>query len=108
MQQKEISIQSVDPLILLGNDNEKWRLIQKQLPALKLIARGETIIAKGSLEDLGRFDEVIRMLLWHVERYQKLSDDDIYRLLNADESEVLRQSKKDDTLVFGPGQGFVV
>ncbi|MDO7740516.1 MAG: PhoH family protein, partial [Flavobacteriales bacterium] len=42
-------------------------------------------------------------LLWHVERYQKLSDDDIYRLLNADESEVLRQSKKDDTLVFGPG-----
>jgi len=103
MQQKEISIQSVDPLILLGNDNEKWRLIQKQLPALKLIARGETIIAKGSLEDLGRFDEVMRMLLWHVERYQKLSDDDIYRLLNADESEVLRQSKKDDTLVFGPG-----
>ena len=103
MQQKEISIQSVDPLILLGNDNEKWRLIQKQLPALKLIARGDTIIAKGSLEDLGRFDEVMRMLLWHVERYQKLSDDDIYRLLNADESEVLRQSKKDDTLVFGPG-----
>jgi phosphate starvation-inducible PhoH-like protein len=103
MQQKEISIQSVDPLILLGNDNEKWRLIQKQLPALKLIARGDTIIAKGSLEDLGRFDEVMRMLLWHVERYQKLSDDDIYRLLNADESEVLRQSKQDDTLVFGPG-----
>ena len=103
MQQKEISIQSVDPLTLLGNDNEKWRLIQKQLPALKLIARGDTIIAKGSLEDLGRFDEVMRMLLWHVERYQKLSDDDIYRLLNADESEVLRQSKKDDTLVFGPG-----
>jgi phosphate starvation-inducible PhoH-like protein len=103
MQQKEISIQSVDPLILLGNDNEKWRLIQKQLPALKLIARGDTIIAKGSLEDLGRFDEVMRMLLWHVERYQKLSDDDIYSLLNADESEVLRQSKKDDTLVFGPG-----
>ena len=103
MQQKEISIQSVDPLILLGNDNEKWRLIQKQLPALKLIARGDTIIAKGSLEDLGRFDEVMRMLLWHVERYQKLSDDDIYRLLNADESEVLRHSKKDDTLVFGPG-----
>lgn len=103
MQQKEISIQSVDPLILLGNDNEKWRLIQKQLPALKLIARGNTIIAKGSLEDLGRFDEVMRMLLWHVERYQKLSDDDIYRLLNADESEVLQQSKKDDTLVFGPG-----
>lgn len=103
MQQKEISIQNVDPLILLGNDNEKWRLIQKQLPALKLIARGDTIIAKGSLEDLGRFDEVMRMLLWHIERYQKLSDDDIFKLLNADETEVLRQSKKDDTLVFGPG-----
>ena len=103
MQQKEISILSVDPLILLGNDNEKWRLIQKQLPALKLIARGDTIIAKGSLEDLGRFEEVMRMLLWHIERYQKLSDDDIYSLLNADESEVQRQVKKDDTLVYGPG-----
>lgn len=103
MQQKEISIESVDPLVLLGNDNEKWRLIQKQLPALKLVARGDTIIAKGSQEDLGRFEEVMRMLLWHIDRYQKLSDDDIYKLVSADESDLQRQSKKDDTLVYGPG-----
>ena len=64
---------------------------------------GETISAKGSVEDLGRFEEVMRMILWHAERYQSLSVDDVDRLLNSDESTVMKQSQKDDTLVYGPG-----
>jgi phosphate starvation-inducible PhoH-like protein len=45
----------------------------------------------------------MRMILWHAERYQSLSVDDVDRLLNSDESTVMKQSQKDDTLVYGPG-----
>ena len=103
MQQKEISIRGVDPLIFLGPENENWRSIRNGFGALHLMTRGETITAKGSVEDLGRFEEVIRMIVWHIERYQSLNVDDIDRLLSSDESTVMRQSQKDDTLVYGPG-----
>ena len=102
MQQTEISIQGIDPLTLLGSEDEKWHLIKGHFPALKLIARGDQVIAQGSREDVGRFEEVMRMLLWHTERYQKLEQDDIHRLLSSDESTVMKQSNKDDTLVCGP------
>ena len=103
MQQKEISIRGVDPLVFLGPENENWRVLRSGFASLHLVTRGETISAKGSVEDLGRFEEVMRMILWHAERYQSLSVDDVDRLLNSDESTVMKQSQKDDTLVYGPG-----
>ena len=103
MQQKEISIRGVDPLIFLGPENENWRAIRNGFGSLHLLTRGETITAKGSIEDLGRFEAVIRMVIWHVERYQSLNVDDVDRLLSSEESEIMKQSQRDDTLVYGPG-----
>jgi len=102
MQKKEISIEGVDPLLLLGPENTNWRILKSAFPKLHLITRGDTVFAQGATEDVGRFDEVLRMILWHIERYNALGEDDIHRLIGADESQVLTQSKKDDTLVYGP------
>ena len=103
MQQKEISIRGVDPLIFLGPENENWRALRTGFNALHLVTRGETVSVKGVPEDVGRFEEVMRMIVWHIERYQSLDIDDVRRLLAADESTMLKQSQKDDTLVYGPG-----
>jgi len=103
MLQKEISIRGVDPLMLMGPDNENWLVLRKGFSAVHLVTRGETISAKGSQDDLGRLEAVMRMVVWHIERYQSLSEDDVARLLNSDEAELMKQSKKDDTLVYGPG-----
>ena len=102
MQKKEISIEGVDPLLLLGPENTNWRILKSAFPKLHLITRGDTVFAQGAAEDVGRFDEVLRMILWHIERYNALGEDDIHRLIGADESQLLTQSKKDDTLVYGP------
>lgn len=103
MQKKEISIEGVDPLIFLGIENANWRALKAGFPQMKLVTRGDLVIASGSAEDVGRFDEVLRMILWHVERYNQLGEDDVHRLLGEDEAKVLAQSKKDDTLVYGQG-----
>lgn len=103
MQKKEISIEGVDPLIFLGIENTNWRALKAGFPQMKLVTRGDMVIASGSAEDVGRFDEVLRMILWHVERYNQLGEDDVHRLLGEEEAKVLAQSKKDDTLVYGQG-----
>ena len=103
MQKKEISIQGVDPLVFLGVDNLNWRALKSHFPTLHLVARGEIVSASGSVEDMGRFDEVMRMILWHIQRYNDLKEDDVHRLVGEDESNLKAQSIKDDTLVYGPG-----
>jgi phosphate starvation-inducible PhoH-like protein len=67
------------------------------------VTRGETVSVKGVPEDVGRFEEVMRMIVWHIERYQSMDIDDVRRLLTADEFTMKKQSQKDDTLVYGPG-----
>ena len=102
MQKKEISIEGVDPLVLLGAENTNWRILKSAFPKLHLTTRGDTVFVKGTAADVGRFHEVLRMILWHIERYNALAEDDIQRLIGADETRLLAQSKKDDTLVYGP------
>ena len=41
----------------------------------------------GDREDLGRFElEVMRMVIWHVDRYNSIGEDDIDRLAKMEES----------------------
>ena len=103
MQKKEISIEGVDPLIFLGVNNANWRILKSSFASMQLVARGDTVFATGTREDLGRFEEVVRMIVWHIERYNELGEDDIHRLLSEDESQLMAKTKKDDTLVYGPG-----
>ncbi len=103
MQKKEISIEGVDPLVFLGADNINWRALKSRFSTLHLVTRGEHVSVSGSIEDVGRFEEVMRMILWHIERFIDLNEDDVHRLFAEDESKLMSQSKKDDTLVYGPG-----
>ena len=43
------------------------------------------------------------MVLWHVDRYNSLSIDDLERLVKSDEQTIMRDAGKDDVLVHGPG-----
>ena len=93
MQKKEISIEGVDPLLLLARKIPTGAS-SSAFPKLHLITRGDTVFAQGAAEDVGRFDEVLRMILWHIERYNALGEDDIHHPIGADESQLLTQSKK--------------
>ena len=57
----------------------------------------------GDREDLGRFEEVMRMVIWHVDRYNSIGEDDIERLSKAEEAALLQNASNDDVIVHGPG-----
>ena len=103
MHETLISIEGLDPVVLLGNENSNLRALQDKFPKLRIVARGTDFIVKGDRVDIGRFEEVMRMVLWHVDRYNSLSIDDIERLVKSDEQSIMRDAGKDDVLVHGPG-----
>ena len=103
MHETLISIEGLDPVVLLGNENSNLRALQDKFPKLRIVARGTDFIVKGDRVDIGRFEEVMRMVLWHVDRYNSLSIDDVERLVKSDEQTIMRDAGKDDVLVHGPG-----
>ena len=103
MHETLISIEGLDPVVLLGNENSNLRALQDKFPKLRIVARGTDFIVKGDRLDIGRFEEVMRMVLWYVDRYNSLSIDDLERLVKSDEQTIMRDAGKDDVLVHGPG-----
>jgi phosphate starvation-inducible PhoH-like protein len=103
MHETLISIEGLDPVILHGNDNVNLRALQDKFPKLRIVSRGNEFIVKGDRTDLGRFEEVMRMVVWHVDRYSSLSLDDLDTIVKSDEATIMRKAGKDDVLVHGPG-----
>ena len=103
MQQLEISLESVNPMEFMGKDEANWRQVKAHFPTLNLVARGNLIRAKGAKTDLGRFEEVVNLLIWHLERYQRIDEDDVMRLLKAETGDVMSRARQDDTIVYGVG-----
>lgn len=103
MIQTEIELEGIEPIDFLGVNEGNWRMLKKSFPTLSLVTRGTLVKAKGNREDLGRFEEVMRMTLWHLNRFGRLTEDDLERLLRSEETDVKSLSDQDDTIVYGPG-----
>lgn len=101
MNERIIQIESIDPLELLGVNNKKFQFIGKHFPKLKLIARGDVIKAIGEEGELDRFESKIELFLEHFRKYNRLTENNIERLLNEEAESVLADNGGDDVLVHG-------
>ncbi|MBT6174849.1 MAG: phosphate starvation-inducible protein PhoH, partial [Flavobacteriales bacterium] len=108
MHETLISIEGLDPVVILGNENTNLHALQGLFPKLRIVSRGHDIRVKGSREDVGRFEEVMRMVVWHVDRYLSLTIDDLERLSKSNETKVMRDAGADDVIVHGPGGNRVI
>jgi len=99
--EKEILIESIDPQDFFGVNNENLKQVKKHFPKLKVVARGDVIKVYGKELDIEIFENKINALIIHFNKYSSLTENQIDRLLNSDEDEVLNQSESDDVIVFG-------
>ena len=102
MHETLISIEGLDPVVILGNENVNLHALQRLSPKLRIVSRGHDILVKGSRDDVGRFEEIMRMVVWHVDRYSTLTIDDLDRLAKSDEETVLKDAGTDNVIVHGP------
>ena len=103
MHETILSLEGLDLMAFLGQGNANLRALQARFPKLRIVARGTELKAMGDREDLGRFEEVMRMVIWHVDRYNSIGEDDIERLTKTEEASLLQHASHDDVIVYGPG-----
>lgn len=103
MQEKEISIPYVDPLELFGANNAKFKLIRSYFPKLKIVARGNVIKVVGSLEDMAHFEKKMELIFWHLEKYHRLTENNIEKMMSEDGESIKKRAASDEVLVYGPG-----
>ncbi len=101
MNERIIQIESIDPLELFGVNNKKFQFIGKHFPKLKLIARGDIIKAIGEEAEMDRFEDKIKLFLEHFRKYNRLTENNIERLMNEEADAVLANNGGDDILVHG-------
>jgi phosphate starvation-inducible PhoH-like protein len=103
MHETILSLEGLDLMAFLGQGNVNLHALQARFPKLRIVARGTELKAMGDREDLGRFEEVMRMVIWHVDRYNSIGEDDIERLTKTEEASLLQNASHDDVIVYGPG-----
>lgn len=99
MAEKKIALTDIDPIEIYGSQNSKLDLIKSYYPKLKIIARGGVITVLGEEEVIEQFETKLQVLVEHFNKYNRLTESNIDRLIMEDHNVVLELD--DDVIVHG-------
>jgi len=103
--EKSIHIQMIEPLELLGVNDEKLRHIQHYFPKLRLVARGDVIKVIGETREITQFERKLKILVDAYYREGILSIPVIDKYLQDSEKHVSKESATtthtSDIILFG-------
>lgn len=110
MNEKIITLDSVDPVEIYGVNDVKLNIIQKHFPKLKIVARGYSIKLLGNSQEITRFEKKLDMLVDHFHKNGVLTDTVIERLLGQTGDNLLDLKddiSNNDIILFG-NNGLVI
>ncbi len=110
MNEKIITLDSVEPVEIYGVNDVKLNIIQKHFPKLKIVARGYSIKLIGNSQEITRFEKKLDMLVDHFHKNGVLTDTVIERLLGQTGDNLLDLKddiSNNDIILFG-NNGLVI
>lgn len=110
MNEKIITLDSVEPVEIYGVNDIKLNVIKKHFPKLKLIARGYSLKVLGDVQEIARFEKKLELLVEHYHKTGVLTDTVIERLLGQTGDNILDskdEAMNSDIILFG-NNGLVV
>lgn len=108
MTEKTVLLEDTNPQDLYGANNRYLNLLKSFYPKLKITARGEQIKINGDEEIIEQFEEKLRLILTHLQRYNSITENQIERIVMEDGREVARTyAEVDDVLVHGSGGNLI-
>ncbi len=97
-----IELTEISPRDFFGRENANIELLKKYFPKLKIVARGNKIKAFGDEDILQEFDKKVNILFDHFNRYNRIDENVIERVLMTHNKEELEtQSELNDVIVHG-------
>ena len=103
MSERIIELTEINPNDLFGIQNANVEILRKYFPKLKIIARGNELKIYGESEILDEFEKRLVMLITYFNRYNKLDENSIERILTLNGNEHKSSKLSDGVLVHGVG-----
>ena len=94
-----IDLEKIDLVVLFGSNNRKLYKIREYFPDLKLVARGNKLKVIGNKDKILFFENKFQSFIDHIYQYNRLTINQIERLIMEDEKKVLEN--KDDVILHG-------
>ncbi len=101
MNERIIELTEINPKDFFGTQNSNIEQLKKYFPKIKVVARGNKIRIFGEQDLLDEFEKRLQMLVNHFNRYNKLDENSIERLLTENDSEEKTSKNTDEVLVHG-------
>ena len=100
-----INLETVNPIEFFGVNNNKFDILKKKFPLLKILSRGTQIKLSGSPEQIEMAKEKIELIIQYMERNGHLSENYFEQILGGDDAEIIDnfvEQNPNEVLVFGP------
>ncbi len=99
-----INLETVNPIEFFGVNNNKFDILKKKFPLLKILSRGSLIKLSGKPEDVDSAKEKIGLIVQYLERNGHLSENYFSKILCDDDGvidEKITEEAGGDVIVFG-------
>lgn len=106
MVEKVITLENIPLAEFLGAANENIRQLSLAFPQSKIISRGNKIRIQGSAPEILRINDLLNLLLGHVDRFGHLTPENVKDYLDL-ERVPFEDSSRDQVLVFG-NKGLII
>lgn len=99
-----INIDTVNPIEFVGVNNNKFDILKKRFPTLKILSRGAQLKISGQAEEVENASVKINQIIRYLERNGHISENYFSRILGDEELGELsaEEQSSGDVLVFGP------
>lgn len=85
----------------LGVENNNIKEVAKAFPLSKIISRGNQILIKGNVEEIHRISDVLEAMIQHLEKYGRLTTEQVRSYIKADVESATHETPDDDVILIG-------
>ncbi len=102
MREARINVEGVSLHEFFGVNNEKFKMVKRAFPRLKINSRGNQIMASGGDNDLKYFEDTVETMTDFLRRYGQLSISNLEAMLDGNEPNEVEVANDDkDIIVYG-------
>lgn len=101
MAEKSIELKNINPVEILGVNNDKLKIIRSYFPKVKIIARGNEIKLVGEEDLLKKAAQKFQLIIDYFNKFNRLTDNNIDHLMTEDGADLLKTDPKDEIIVHG-------
>ncbi len=101
MTERIIELTEINPKDFFGTQNSTIAQLKKYFPKIKIVARGNNLKIYGESELLDEFEKRLEMLIKYFNKYNKLDENSIERILTSTGKEDKIDTNAKDILVHG-------